>query len=528
LYAGQSSADVLQVLNSPLATLSAQTKPEVKADVALDFSYQYATRFEAILSKLDGAARLHLFKSSKSTTIGTFSAGLSFDANVSASISGHQDALASSLVKTAGGATSPTGMALQSALTAASGEVAKYDAEVNDKLTAWLNKGNGRQVNLQAAIESTKSRTILADYTFDITHPAFKQAWNAGVAGDFIVAFATGAVALSVGSGLEKEYQQKTSCALNVFNLWHWTTWEQFGTKMQLVYAGSNRFHLSANIGRTTETDTTGTMRSIEFYFAAEADVSARGTLSSLDVSMHIDLTCINQPKEAARIAMLLGALRAGSAADKLSHAMLAFSSTPNATVQLQITAPMKAIMIINRDNPGTGSFVFDGPNWNAFAAAADDLNAWPLRQISSVSTQSLLFLKTFSAWEDLNRVCTGSGSPDRTHFGNSASWPTDFPPVDSGSQNLIKYSMFAGQSFMNFCAALHDLVRATDVTSTGITWKAFTENLTAAVKSGTNVDFIRPTALAILRLCIQSDPTVSGPGSSTIPANHFTVTVAL
>jgi hypothetical protein len=530
LYAGQSSADVLQTMHSPLATFSVKAKPEVKAAaVALDFSYEYSARFEAVLAKLDGAARLHLFRSSKSKAGTVLTAGLKFDSNLSASVEVHQDALASTLVKAAGGADSAAGGAVQAAVNAASDEISKCIKEANDKLTAWLNKANGIQPNLQVAIESTRSRTILAGYTFSINDPAFGKAWKAAVDGDFVAAFATGAVALDVGSGLEQEYQRKTSCDLTVFNLWHWNSWNEFSSKMKLVYAGNNVFHLTANVGRTTETDSSGTMHSIELYFAAEADVSATNALSALEINMHINLTATGQPKEAARISMLLGALHAGSTADALSHAMQGFANnSKQGTAQLQVTVPMQAIRLINRDLPGSGSSVFDAANWKAFATAADDLNAWPLRQMSTVSTQALLFLKTYHAWEDLNMSCTGSNKPDRIHFGNRSQWPSDFPQVDTASRALIGYSMFAGQSFMNFCAALYDLVRAADVSSTGMTWKALMDALSDAVKNDTSVDFIRPTALAIIRLCASSNPTVSGPNLAAIPTEHFTVSMRL
>jgi hypothetical protein len=530
LYAGQSSADVLQTAQSPLATFSVQASPEVRADVALDFTYEYAARFEALLSKIDGAARLHLFRSSKSTAQTVLSAGLKFDSNVTASIVGHQNMFAFTLVQAAGGETSLGGAALQSALAEASDEISKYVAEVNDKLTAWLNKANGIQTNLQVAIEDTRARTILAAYTFSMNDPgAFAQAWKAAVDGDFVAAFATHAVALDLGSGLEREYRQKTSCDLNVFNLWHWNSWSEFSSKMKLVYAGNNIFHLTADVGRTTETDSMGTMRSIELYFAAEADASATGALSALDINMHFILTATKQPKEAVRIAMLLGVLHAGSTADALSHAMRGFANgSGQGTAQLHVTVPMQAIRLINRDLPGSGSSVFDVANWKAFATAADDLNAWPLRQMATVPTQTLLFLKTYEAWEKLNMSCTGSNKPDRTQFGNRTQWPEDFPQVDTGSRALLGYSIFAGQSFMNFCAALHDLVRAVDVGSTGITWAAFMDALSDAVKNDTSVDFIRPTALAIVRLCTSSTMTVSGPSLAAIPADHFTVSVTL
>jgi hypothetical protein len=529
LYAGQSSVDVLQAMGSKMATFSVKPQPEIQANASLDFSYQYAAQFEALLSKLEGVAHLHVFRSAKSDLTTTLGAMLQFDGDTTASIATHQDELATSIVAAAGGAATPQGTVLQAALNAASSETGKYVAEVNDKLTAWLNKANGRQANLQVAIESTKSRTILAGYAFNLKEANYPAAWEAAVNGDLVKALATGAVTLDAGSGLEQEYHRKTSCELNVFNLWHWNSWNEFSSKMQLVYAGNNRFHLTANVGRTTETDAAGTMQSIEFYFAAEADVDNSGTVSSLDVDLHVQLTASRQPKEAQRIATILGALNAGATADALYHEALGFASRKDGILQLQITIPMQAIQIINSDTPDSGSFVLDAKNWNAFAAAADSLpGAWALRENSAVSTQTLQFLKTYPAWEDLNRACTGGDKPDKIHFGNRSVWPPEFPNVDQGMRALLTYSMFAGQSFMNFCAALHDLVRVSDTGSTNKTWEKFMKILTDAVKLDTSTDFIRPTTLALLRLCMTPTAKIAGPAPATTPTNHLTITIDL
>jgi hypothetical protein len=529
LYAGQSSIDVLQTMGSKMATFSVKTQPEIQANTSLDFSYQYAAQFEALLSKLEGVAHLHIFRSAKSDLTTTLAATLQFDGNTSTSIATHQETLGTSIVKAAGGSDTPQGAALQTALVASSGEIGKYVAEVNDKLTAWVNKSNGRQANLQVAIESTKSRTILAGYTFNLNDPNYASAWDAAVSGDLVKALTTGAVALDAGSGLEQEYQRKTSCELNVFNLWHWNSWSEFSRKMQLVYAGNNRFHLTANVGRTMETDAAGTMRGIEFYFAAEGDVDSRGTVSELDVDLHVQLTASKQPKEAQRIAAILGALGLGASSDALYHEALGFASRRDGILQLQITIPMQAIRQINSDTPGSGSFVLDAKNWNAFAVAADSLpGAWVLRENAAVSTQVLQFLKTYPAWEDLNRACIGGDKTDRMHFGNRAAWPQEFPNADEEMQTLLKYSMFAGQSFMNFCGALRDLVRASDVGATNESWEKFMKILTDTVKSDTSIDFIRPAALALVRLCMSSATKIAGTAPSTIPTNHLTVTIDL
>jgi hypothetical protein len=94
--------------------------------------------------------------------------------------------------------------------------------------------------------------------------------------------------------------------------------------------------------------------------------------------------------------------------------------------------------------------------------------------------------------------------------------------------QTQLAYSMFAGQSFMNFCAALHDLVRASDTPGTNKTWEKFMKILTEAVKSDASIDFIRPTTLALVRLCMTPATKIAGPAPSTIPINHLTVTIDL
>jgi len=51
---------------------------------------------------------------------------------------------------------------------------------------------------------------------------------------------------------------------------------------------------------------------------------------------------------------------------------------------------------------------------------------------------------------------------------------------------------------------------------------------LTDAVKSDTSTDFIRPTTLALLRLCMTSAAKIAGPAPSTTPTNHLTITIDL
>jgi len=208
-------------------------------------------------------------------------------------------------------------------------------------------------------------------------------------------------------------------------------------------------------------------------------------------------------------------------------------TNSKSGTVQLQVTIPSSAYARVNcdpynGDKPLTDSTYNDSVNWAAFAQAADDLNAWPLRQMSTISSQNLSFLKSFNAWEDLNEAANGSATPNRINIGNAYNnWPQDFPQAD-GSRNLVVYSMLAGQSFMNFCAALHDLINAGDVNSAGTTWNALLQLITNAIKNDLNIDFLRPAALTIIRLCESQATTVVGPVGGVVPTNHFAVSLTL
>jgi hypothetical protein len=540
LYAGQSSADVLKAFGSPLATLSAQTKPEIKAGVTLDFSFQYATKFEALLSKIGRTARLHLFRSKNATTSTSLMAGLTFNGNTTANIASKTQTLQDTLIKAAGGTGSAGGAVLNQVVKAsnAGSEVDKYVGEVNDKLAAWLKKANGLKANLQVAIEASDSRTILAGYDFDLGSTRFADAWQAANDGDFVKAFQTGAVTLDIGSGLERAYQSRTSFSCNFFNLWHFKTWQEFSSNVSLVYAGNNVFHFIAKVGRTTETEYVGAMHSMDFYFAANADTT--GTVASnIQVDLHIDLTAKSDPKAADRIATMLSAIKGGPACDDLARAMHAFAAnSQQGTTQLQITIPSSAYSRVNcdpyiGDKPQTTSVYHDSVNWNTFAQAADDLLAWPIRTSPVLNTGNRALFESFGGWGIWNETTNGATTPNRVNSGNRSIWPDinqGFPSLDDSTRQFVVASMLAGQSFMNFCADLRALATELNGGSVGTTWEDLLQQITNAIRKDLDVDFIRPAALAIIRLCKNggAPSAVTGPNSAAVPTDHFAVSITL
>ncbi|MGC2639809.1 MAG: hypothetical protein WA294_21680 [Acidobacteriaceae bacterium] len=536
LYAGQSCIDVLSVKGSPLATLVPKARPDIRAGAELDFSFQYASTFEALLSRLGTTGTMHLFRSDKATTTTSVMTGLTFNAGVSARVGAKVQTVQSSLVDAAGGSTTKAGQALNQIVTSSDGVAAIKSGigEINGNIADWLNRANGFKANLQVAIETVNARTILAAYDFDTTAANFGTAWNAAINGDFSAALASGAVTLEIGSGLENEYQRKCSFTINLFNLWKFSDWDQYSQSVSMVYAGNGVYHLLANIGRTQETDATGTMHSINFYFAASADtISGSSQVASPQAELHIDLTAQKNAHAAQQIAALLRAVGGGPACDKIAQNMQSFATAaPHGTVQLQITVSPAAYQQIRCDtyvnHKPPAATVFDPINWQAFVNASDTLNAWALRNFSGAGA-NLAYFKSYNAWELMNQELNGGSEPNRTEFPMATGWPQDFPQVDgTNDQVIIIQSMLGAQSFLNVCAGLVELTAVTDVGAVPTTWNNLLGLINNVVKSFAVADFVRPTTLAILTLCNSAVNSVSGPANADAATGTFAVKLSL
>ncbi|MGB6692026.1 MAG: hypothetical protein WBE76_29640 [Terracidiphilus sp.] len=531
-YAGRAPAEVLQAQGSPLATLTGGVEPLVRLGATLAFAFQYATTFEGLLTKTPGSAQLHVFRSANRTATTSLTVGLTFDAEVTGKVAVDTQTVQQSMVNAASNSGAPGQGAITQVLQSpkALAQINSYVSDMNSEVQSWLNRGNGFQTNMQVAIETSTTRSILASYDIDLTAaPAdVTTAWNAAIAGDFVAIFQSPAVTLETGSGLENAYQQKTSFSLNFFNLWKLSSWDQFSSTYSLAYAGNNIFHFAATVELSQETEAMGVMRSIDMYFAATADATLSGSATHPEVDLHLDLTAQDDPNAAGKVATMLSAIEAGPVADAMARNMHAFAgSAKKGTVQLHVTIGPSSYAKINCDaysngKPLTSTSYNDQVNWKAFAQAADDLNAWPQLQ----QTSSANYLETFPAWVALNCAQNGSTTPNRLAFGDTSVWPDSFPNLDDLIRFGVSYSMRAGQHFMNFCADLVALTSATDVNATSISWVDLLKLMADAIKKDLGVDFIRPSALAIIRLCGTSASTITGPISAAGTADHFVVTM--
>jgi hypothetical protein len=196
----------------------------------------------------------------------------------------------------------------------ASSEVSKYVTELNDKISGWLTPVSQTKATLSLAIDNTRQRFLLMDYAFDLTAPGSQNAWAAAIAGRFLDALEmpNGGVTLQIGSGLEDFYAQKTSVTLNLFGKLSAAWSSAVISNSSLIYVGNNIFHLVSDEGRQLLASVNNSKREIDFYFAAEVDLSTNPQ-SLADVDVHCILQATNNSSFGHYIAKFLSLTTTGS-----------------------------------------------------------------------------------------------------------------------------------------------------------------------------------------------------------------------
>jgi hypothetical protein len=207
--------------------------------------------------------------------------------------------------------------------------------------------------------------------------------------------------------------------------------------------------------------------------------------------------------------------------------------ASASGTVQLNITIPSRAYGFIAADSvtnsPTPANTVHDKKNWDTFVQTADDLDAWPLHDLSAVSVNVLPFLNSYAGWEDFNKAFNGSAVPNRNATGDPQNWPQDLLQItdDPDIRQRIAYSIMSGQYFMNLCDSLQQLAGIVDVTGTTTTWNHLVNMITTAAKDYVS-DFARPVALALIWLCGSGITSISGPSDSDASSGNFQVKMSL
>jgi hypothetical protein len=522
------------VANSPKLTTG--MTPTFQPSVKVAFAFSYAGTFDQLLwLEAANKAHLHLYRSKTQITSVDLNAGLSASANANA-ITTVSKQLGSSLSNMLPKDT--FGNALSAVVSGGVAEIGKWSNEINAKIGALLKPLNGLQASLDVKIASTNQSFLLLDYIIDMTQPGYGIAWNAMVNGRFVDALeqADGGVSLAIGSGLESLYSKTASISLNFFG--HWTAnWSTSAiANSSLVYAGNNIFHLITAEGMQRIAKVNKSRTEIDFYFAADLDLSDAGTLTlSPNVNLHVMLQAANNGGFGAYIASIVDLLTAGQDGGILAGQVVTLAKQANTTELLHLIFEPTAYEKLNASALPLASAAAEAPdqaNYGAFYYACGQIMPKGSPSSFTFHNQQL----GYALWRMWNLVSINNlnpppdgALPERTG-GGSGSGVTlaylnqQYQEVDEASAAQLNTTFQAASGFMNLCADLKAL--ATEAVSIK-TWNDFAANLQSIVNKDVNLDFAAPSGLALAKLCGNGTPQQTvGPVQGLTGSNSIGVTM--
>ena len=526
-YAGQYKADLPDTADALQLSLSA--KAEFQAGAKLAFQLEYAGTFEALLWKdAPNSGRLHLYRSQKQDASLGLNLGVTLVGDPKACTTAMSSQLHDCFKKVLG----KLGNSFDSKVwPQAAPEIGKCVSGANSKVAGWLKPVQQAQATLDLAIEKTNQTFLLMDYSFDLTASAYATAWAAAIAGKYIDALQTpnGGVAIAVGSGLEKFYDEKTSVTLNLFGKLNAAWTDAIISNSTLVYAGNNVFHLLADVGRSSLYQLNKSKREIDIYFAAEANLeSGKTSLGTID--LHVVLTATGNPGFGKYIAGFLQLLTSGPDAAALVKAIDTLAAQDKTTQVLQMILPPAMYARLQSSTIKNGrpdDQAKDQVNYAAFARACSDL---------SFSQPSNFAALTYGVWSNWNIACNDSAPPsnavpNRRNLGDTANGVAQLQiqsPEPGVSPVTIGYALHAASDFMNFCEDLKNLAQLAKVDLKLDTWQEFVAELKSIIDNDVSPYFIAPTGLALARLCAAGAPPseVKGPAPGFTDKNSIAVTL--
>jgi hypothetical protein len=534
-FADQWKTGIPGVANSP--TLNTGMTPTLQPGVKLAFSFTYAGTFDQLLwLEAANQAHLHLYRSKTQNTSLDLNAGLTASANAAASTAVSKQ-LGSSLSKMLPNNT--FGNALSAVVSGGVSEIGKWANEIDAKICGLLKPLNGLQASLDVKISSANQSFLLLDYIIDMTQPGYGVAWKAMVNGRFVDALeqAIGGVSLAIGSGLESLYSKTTAISLNFFGHWsaNWST--SAIANSSLVYAGNNIFHLITVEGMQRIAKVNKSRTEIDFYFAADLDLSEAGTSTlSPNINLHVMLRAANNGGFGAYIAGIVDLLTAGQDGGILAGQVANLAKQPNATELLHlIFEPTAYENHLNASTLPLASAADEPPdqaNYGAFYYACGQIMPKGSPSSFTFHNQQL----GYALWRMWNLVSINNlnpppdgALPDRISSGSGsgvtlAYLNQQYQEVDEASAAQLNTTFQAASGFMNLCADLKAL--ASEAVSIE-TWNNFAANLQSIVNKDVNLDFAAPTGLALAKLCGNGMPQQTvGPVQGLTGSNSIGVTM--
>lgn len=536
--AGVSSGEVTASAASPIGKMVVKASPSVQVAASFKLQYTHDDAFRVVAGRTATGATLYLLKKddSRITTAEKFgitlSAGASFQTDASTVKAETQTAAQSLLGPQAG---SILGGKLAAAADQAVGEI-------NTAVNNLLQHANGQEIALSLAQSSSKENTALFIYDFDFS--AGTGAYAVAMAGDYARALGMPGVTLDPRSFVEQIYVKSAGLELQVFNLLDYKDVTQYVQSTEITYAGAKTFQIRKTAGVKSISGLFGKDREADLYFIATCrQVAQSQTVSGVTVRLNAIFIDRNNAAAFRETEDTLKALGAKDAATAVQNYVKRY---PKGTVQFTLDIDTALLGAIDADDyqangkPAREPHSKDEKNYEAWVRSV-------VAAIGEDDTVAKTFednFGTYDDWLEFNRVETdqeGSTRPgDRLAIVGAKAdgypWPDGYLPNDPMSRIAVQTYILAGQSFMNFCAGIKQLLIALPGTQTAAQYGALYNAVAGLVRKETPFPtyFLKPSIVALVGLArvdltagTLPDPTAGGTFAVTLKAAAPTAAAA-
>jgi hypothetical protein len=537
-FAGRSNGEVTASFASPVGKTVVKAAPSYQVGASFKVQYTHSDAFRVVAGRTATGATLYLLKKdasqiSTTETLGiTLSAGASFQTDASTVKTEAQTAAQAMLGPQAG---SILGGKLAAAADQAVGEI-------NSAVNKLLQKADGQKIALELTQSTSRENTALFIYDFDFSTGT--GAYTVAMQGDYVRALTMPGVTLDPRSYVEQLYVKSAGLHLQLFSLLDYKDVTQYVQSTDITYVGARTFQVRKTAGVKSISGLFGKDREADLYFIAQC-LLVEGSPNVSDVTVRLNAIFIDRDNASA-FRETEATLAALGVADAQAAVGSYVARQPKGTVQFTLDVDTALLGAIDSDDyqangkPEPEPHPKDTRNYEQFVKSA-------VAVIGPLDTVAQLFeerFATYADWLKFNQTVTdqpGSTRPgDRLAvMGTNAQgqpWPEGYTPSDATMRLLVQTYILAGQSFMNFCAGIKQLVTAVPGAQTEAQYDALYNAVAGMVRKETPFPtyFLKPSIVALVGLArvgltagTLPDPAASGTFAVTLKAVEATAAAA-
>ena len=400
------------------------------------------------------------------------------------------------------------------------------------KLNTWISDGKGNSA-VSIALAQQTGRTLLFDYTVDLTQPAVAaQSWEDLLSRKIQDATRIPGFTLQAGSGVAEQLKRSTTLQFNFFNLYTYKDVTDFFDTWSSELAADGTIRLVSDTGIEELVSTSSATDTMRFHFTGTATEDVLGDVTKAEIDLNIEISEKNDPKGEAVLTNVLGIVSQNSLQPTIDAMNAYVTSNPGGTLSLVAVLKQTAYGKLPyapytpdiAGAPPANQFL-DRVNWDLIHNNVIEL------KLGSAPIVSQLSYDDWSTWS----IYTNNPHPgpdavaDRRHSAapaalspGSAVWH-NYPP------ELVARCFSATAGGMN---GFEDLVRLGDLLKSATTdgqWVLIQKDVVSIVNDDLDYDFSKPIAAAILKqAAAQPGVTVSASTAQAKDASTFTATITL